>query len=166
MSYQFTPGYNVADLTTTLTLDVWNDKLVREDRARREWHKRWGPAFGLSSRPDTPEPELRRVHPSQERPPSSGLAQTVPLEAATLKCNAAIAQTHMIPGRPPSVASVRSLNDRASQRCSVRSGASGASIPGVGAFSVTSSSKVERARVSRSCQKAPKAGRFDFPSSL
>eukprot|EP00965_Chrysotila_dentata_P188568 6172818-Pleurochrysis_carterae.AAC.4 len=63
-------------------------------------------------------------------------------------------------------AGVRSLNDRASQRCSVRSGASGASIPGVGAFSVTSSSKVERARVSRSCQKAPKAGRFDFPSSL
>jgi len=132
------------DMTTTHTLDVWNDKLHREGRARREWHQRWGPTFGMGSRPDSADSNRRPLRPPPELPVAGSNSKVLEPTAATLRYNAALVPGPMIPGRPPSIPSIRNDPDTRSKQSSAMSGTSVASIPAMGAFSTTSSAKARK----------------------
>ena len=61
------------EVVTTQTVNVWRDKVIREQQSRDEWFERWGPSFGLTKPPE-PEPSERRPirSPAYPPPPQAG----------------------------------------------------------------------------------------------
>lgn len=118
----------VDDITTTNTVDVWRNKLMREKRATNEWNYRWGATFGDGK----PEPvyDPRPVLGSPNLPPPGRTAQYVMATPSALKYDPALKKGNggALPA-PPSI---------------VTSRASGRTLPSLKATSISSSAARRR----------------------
>jgi len=119
------------------------DKLTRESRARRDWHRRWGPTFGAPSRPDTAESDLRPLR-TVDLPLPGHSVKVVEPTAAALRYDAATVDGNMVLGRPRSVLSEEFRTVAGSVRGSAITAASGASLPSVSSVSITSSARLRK----------------------
>jgi len=92
------------DVTTTATLEVWRDKLSREERSRDEWHHRFGNTFGLPEKVSRGDPQWRPLRTPPDLPPPGRAPQLVEPTASALRWDSAIARNN-VPIQAASVAS-------------------------------------------------------------
>ena len=137
--------YTVDDVTTTNTVDVWRNKLYREERcvfreclcpfltlshhttallacrSKAEWHYRWGPTFGLPSVPPDAKAYWRpTMGPIPTLPVPGRGPNTVEPTASALRWDAAV-NRGILPTKVPSSESSGSSESGGErpQRCSI-----------------------------------------------
>lgn len=118
-------GPGVDDLVTTHTLSIWNDKLERENRSKKEWQHRWGPTFGLPSVVSDSEASGRPIATPPDLPLARVGARNVEPSTAAVRYDATVASGLQL-GGPPSVRNCARNAGAASVRSqSIASGRSG-----------------------------------------